>query len=120
MKPAVRTFPDGREVCLDTAAGRREYYRRADVVYEEYRHRCWLCGGSLIRDSMAVDHKIPKGTNSGWRDDRIENIAPAHYPCNSRRGSRRIAEGVKCPSCGHGVIVGTKDLECFRCSHRWK
>jgi 5-methylcytosine-specific restriction endonuclease McrA len=122
MKPAVKIFPDGREVCQDSAAGKREYYRRADEVWERYGKCCWLCGKSLDRGAMAVDHIRPKGTNSAWRDDRAFNIAPACYPCNSRRGSRRMAEyPTKCPECGWGAIVGHKeDKECFHCTARWR
>ncbi len=54
---------------------------------------CWLCGQdidpSLPRQhpwSFTVDHIQPLSRGGSARD--LDNLAPAHARCNSRRGSR--------------------------------
>jgi hypothetical protein len=53
--------------------------------------RCWICK-RVIRywEDFEPDHKNPRGMGGGSRDDRPENIAPAHAACNRAKGSKRI------------------------------
>lgn len=43
IEDGVQTFPDGREACLPTTAGRREYKRRTKKMAERQGLRCAIC-----------------------------------------------------------------------------
>ena len=98
-KPAVKVFPDGREVCSDTKAGRDEYQRRKRVMFDRQKGICCLkdhdplCPGKMRFVESTFEHE--NGRGGGKRDDRVEvNGKPingcSHAWCNSRKGSKRI------------------------------
>lgn len=94
--PAIE-YPEGaggREVCTDSAAGRREYKNRTD---EMCRRQGWLCG--ICREPMrpeeaTFEHADGRGHGGGHRDDRItingkRHNSAAHGLCNVKKGSKR-------------------------------
>lgn len=89
----VMTYPDGREVCQESAVGKREYSDRTDTMCERQNNRCAICGQYLHRPSF--DHECSRG--GGKRDDRITNPdgtwknAAVHFGCNGLKGSVRYA-----------------------------
>lgn len=85
----IMKLPDGREVCLDTAAGKREYSHRITVAWVAQNQMCALCGKWLDIMDATADHKEPRGMGGARRDDRQENIQAAHLDCNSEKGSQR-------------------------------
>jgi len=44
---AVLRYQDGREVCVDSPAGWREYKRRVSAMLERQGRRCCLCNRPL-------------------------------------------------------------------------
>jgi hypothetical protein len=83
---AVRKYPDGREVCQDNLAGRREYLRRVQVMLQRQNFRCSLCGKRLSLDNATFEHARRRGMGSAFRDDRISNGTAAHWVCNAAKG----------------------------------
>lgn len=97
MIPGVKypEGPGGREVCLRTAAGRREYRKRVELMHERQMGLCAICARPLRLEQATFDHERPRGLNGGFRDDRIEVDgvpinAAVHGLCNSAKASRRI------------------------------
>lgn len=87
---AVKVYRDGREVCQNNTAGKAEYERRRRIAWEDQEKRCNWCDRCLRWDEATTDHIRPRGMGGGRRDDRQENIAAVHGPCNMEKGSRRI------------------------------
>lgn len=96
----VRVMKDGREVCnMLTAAGRAEYERRKRFVWEQQTfrsigidqpgHYCSICKLILHWKDTTADHIKPRKSGGSERDDRVENLAAAHWICNTQRGSKR-------------------------------
>jgi hypothetical protein len=88
---AVLVYPDGREVCVNSAAGWREYKRRVKVMLQRQNHRCCLCGRPLALGNATFEHQRRRGMGAAWRDDRIEKDGQewngcAHWTCNAERG----------------------------------
>ena len=88
---AVRRYPDGREVCQDNPAGRREYSRRVDRMLERQDNRCCLCNKRLHRSDATFEHHRRRGMHAAFREDRIEKDGQpingaAHWDCNVKRG----------------------------------
>lgn len=89
---AVRIYPDGREVCQDSAKGWAEYKRRVEVMVERQRFKCCLCGKRISVVSATFEHQRRRGMGSAWRDDRILDReekpvnGAAHWVCNGERG----------------------------------
>lgn len=96
MIPGVK-YPEGeggREVCLRTAAGVREYRKRVELMHERQMGLCAICGRPLRLEQATFDHERPRGLGGGFRDDRltVDGVpinAAVHGLCNSIRGSRR-------------------------------
>lgn len=69
-------------------------YRASDIFARD-GHRCHLCGKRVsdkpVPHPMAatIDHLVP--ISAGGRD-APDNVATAHFVCNSRRGNRGIAQ----------------------------
>lgn len=100
-----RRYPDGREVCLDTARGWVEYYDRTQAMVQRQERVCGLeesgnclypgklmtCAlGGFLRATF--QHGDGRGIGGARRNDVIDakgNCA-AHYGCNGEFGSRRI------------------------------
>ena len=103
IKPAVKVYPGGREVCdLTTEAGRSEYARRKELMWKRQKGRCCLerfiegCPGKLRLCESVYEHEHGKGFGGSIRDDRTEINGKwingvAHFRCNSLKGSRRIS-----------------------------
>ena len=52
---------------------------------------CGICGlGIQTFEEYVLDHIKPRGMGGGFRDDSDSNLQPAHFICNSLKGSRRI------------------------------
>lgn len=92
-KPAVKVYPDGREVCSDTPAGKAEYKRRTLAMLERQKGLCCICGRPLPPSEATFEHEHCRGAGGAWRDDRLElpggrwiNGA-CHWICNSIKGS---------------------------------
>ena len=88
---AVRVYPDGREVCQNSADGWREYKRRVKVMWERQGRRCCLCNRALALGNATFEHQRRRGMGAAWRDDRIERDGvdwngAAHWVCNGERG----------------------------------
>jgi hypothetical protein len=91
LSGAVRVYPDGREVCIDSTAGWREYKRRVEVMVQRQNHRCCLCGRRLSLANATFEHQRRRGMGAAWRDDRITKDGQdwngaAHWACNSEKG----------------------------------
>jgi hypothetical protein len=92
LNGAVRVYPDGREVCQDSAAGWREYARRVELMVQRQNYRCSLCGRRISVKSATFEHQRRRGMGAAWRDDRIEKAngewvnSAAHWVCNSEKG----------------------------------
>lgn len=66
---------------------RKRAHRKRAFIFNLYGHDCYICG-SLAE---TIDHVIPLsrgGTNE------IENLRPACYECNVRKGSMSLTEFV--------------------------
>ena len=88
---AVRLYRDGREVCVNSAAGWREYKRRVSVMLQRQGRRCCLCNRPLALANATFEHQRRRGMGAAWRDDRIEKDGEpwngaAHWTCNSEKG----------------------------------
>jgi hypothetical protein len=106
--PAVRVYPDGREVCetrLDHpegADGRAEYKRRKKAMWERQKGICCLygflpqCPGKLLLKDCTFEHEDGRGAGGSKRDDRIELPdgtwinGVSHLLCNGAKGSKHI------------------------------
>lgn len=62
-------------------------------VRDNFPSVCWLCGEWIDKSlpakhpkSFSVDHIIP--VSKGGDPTSLDNVAPAHYGCNSSRGNR--------------------------------
>ncbi len=59
------------------------------VVWERDDHLCHLCGDEVQLDEASRDHLIPRAHGG---PTTFENVALAHKKCNSRRGTKPVAE----------------------------
>ena len=96
-RPAVKVFPDGREVCSWwSKAGREEYARRREEMRQRQKGCCGYCGKPISAEEATFEHCAGRGMDGGHRDDRIwdENGQPMNLavcaPCNSEKGSKRL------------------------------
>ena len=88
---AVRLYRDGREVCVNSPAGWREYKRRVSVMLQRQGRRCCLCNRPLALANATFEHQRRRGMGAAWRDDRISRDGQdwngaAHWVCNGERG----------------------------------
>jgi hypothetical protein len=100
-KPAVKVYPSGREVCSKSKAGRDEYRRRVQTMWQRQGGRrglqiseyCKSVGGFMRLEESTFEHVDGRG--GGKRDDRIEkdgkpyNLAACGI-CNFLKGSRKL------------------------------
>lgn len=93
VRPGVRRIkdehadhPDGYRYKLSPA----EMRKVVDRKIQEQNGLCSIGGESLTDYTDVVpDHKLPKGSGGGRRDDRAENIGAACSRHNLEKGSRR-------------------------------
>ena len=88
---SYRIYSDGREVCVDSPAGWREYKRRVEAMLLRQNYRCCLCGRRLALSQATFEHQRRRGMGGAWRDDRITKDGQdwngvAHWVCNVERG----------------------------------
>jgi hypothetical protein len=89
---AVRVYPDGRQVCQDSAAGWREYKRRVELMLQMQNWRCCLCEKRLALADATFEHGRRRGLHAAFRDDRVWNErgekinGAAHWVCNGEKG----------------------------------
>jgi hypothetical protein len=83
---SYRTYPDGREVCSESPAGRKEYARRVEVMLLRQNFKCCLCGKRLSLAGATFDHARRRGMGASFRDDRESNGGAAHWVCNVEKG----------------------------------
>lgn len=60
-----------------------------DIIYERDDKICHLCHQFVPREQASRDHVKPRSQGGKLS---FENILLAHSSCNSRRGSRAVAE----------------------------
>jgi hypothetical protein len=94
VSEAYRTYPDGRQVCTDTTAGKHEYHRRLTEMYERQDGLCAICGCWMAPEQATFEHEAGRGSGGGHRDDRSEvdghwQNAALDWGCNVAKGSRR-------------------------------
>ncbi len=69
---SYRTYPDGRQVCCENAAGRREYLRRVEAMVQRQDSRCGVCNRRLSLFQATFDHwPVKRGMGSAFRSDAI-------------------------------------------------
>jgi hypothetical protein len=83
---ALRVYPDGREVCMDSPAGWKEYSRRIDVMLQEQGGKCCLCKNRLYRGDATFEHMRRRGFGAAFRDDSLGRNGVSHWICNYARG----------------------------------
>lgn len=81
-----------RERVLGTRSQR--HMRRRVEVYTRDDWTCWLCGGPTSRAwsltdplSPTLDHVLPRSLGG---DDSLDNLATAHFVCNTNRGASDV------------------------------
>jgi len=87
---AVRVYLDGRECCLNTVSGRREYARRRQAAWEAQFGLCAICKRPMSLEEATADHVKSRGMGAARRDDRQSNIQAVHLICNGLKGSRSL------------------------------
>jgi hypothetical protein len=91
---AYRKYPDGRQVCLETAKGRAEYQARTEAMRMRQHNIC-ARGPHLIYEPT-FDHQRSRGGGGGFRDDRIVDDngnmlnGCSCLKCNGKAGSRPL------------------------------
>jgi hypothetical protein len=86
ISPGVIRWHDGREQCLDTPDGWKEYKRRVALMLERQEGKCGLCGKRLYLVDATFDHSRRRGMHASRRDDRVSNGVAAHWLCNVEKG----------------------------------
>jgi hypothetical protein len=93
LNDAVRRYADGREVCQDSPAGRREYNRRLEIMLSRQGHMCCLCEKRICTlQDATFEHQRRRGLGGAFRDDRCYNSrgewmnGASHWVCNSEKG----------------------------------
>lgn len=70
--------------------GGRKVAKYVAMTLERYGTVCWLCG---LPGADSADHVIPRSL--GGAVYNLDNLAPAHTPCNKARGNRpRVAPAI--------------------------
>ena len=95
-KPAaVHVTRDGREICSEHAAGKREYLRRKKIMWLRQLGRCGTCRKVTPLEEGQFGHSHSRGMGGGFRCDKIwdsdGNPLNAFLcgVCNSAQGSQR-------------------------------
>jgi len=98
----VLHYPDGREVCDKSAAGKKEYNRRKEIMWRRQHGICGLkisnlCPVFITLAQATFEHQDGRGLGGSHRDDRVEidgkpyNMASCGA-CNIAKGSRRLED----------------------------
>lgn len=54
-------------------------------VYKHWAGKCGICGNAVSLETFTIDHIVPLSKGG---PHRFENLQPAHFSCNSRKGNR--------------------------------
>jgi hypothetical protein len=65
--------------------------RRVELLAKFYLEMCMLCLKPLNGD-LTADHRRPRKMGGSERDDGYANLVPAHFLCNTQKGSKRMPE----------------------------
>ena len=92
VRPGVRRIrdehadhPDGYRYRLSPAEIRKVLLKKLGE-----KNECCICGKAFESlDGIVPEHINPKGLGGSRRDDRPDNIGPAHSECNLLKGSQR-------------------------------
>lgn len=93
-REAVHVFPDGREVCQNSVAGKLEYRARTIKRAQEQAWLCRICFLPMNILDVTLDHEDGRGMNGSHRDDRIFRDGKpyngaVHLHCNLSKASKR-------------------------------
>jgi len=96
-KPAaVHVTRDGREICSEHAAGKREYDRRKKIMWLRQLKRCAICRRVTELEEGQFGHSHSRGMAGSFRCDKIwdDDGNPLNAflcgPCNSKQGSQHF------------------------------
>jgi hypothetical protein len=81
-KPRRRGPRGGRKI-----AGKAEYKRLREFVWDRDRGICCLCGEFVPLESATYEHLNGRGMGGSKRDDRPERCGVAHWGGNNAKGS---------------------------------
>jgi len=92
VRPGVRRIrdehadhPDGYRYRLSPAEIRKVLLKKLGE-----KNECCICGKAFESlDGIVPEHRLPKGMGGSRRDDRADNIFPAHSECNLLKASQR-------------------------------
>ena len=94
---AFKTMPDGREVILPTAAGRRLKAGRRHTAWLNSAGVCCLCEYPVNPYDATLEHLTSKGMGGSKHDDRQENLGISHLAGNVAKGSQSLEQYLKLP-----------------------
>ena len=94
---AVRITRDGREICQNNAAGRREYQRRREDRWYIDKGICCLCGTFVDPHQATTEHPDGRGMAGSKRNDRVSAIRVAHYRGNMAKGGMSLERYLQLP-----------------------
>lgn len=81
-KPMKRLGKVGKQWLADRA----KWVKENPPNHQGY-YTCYLCGGQVHLDEMALDHKKSRGRHPELRSDQ-SNLYPTHHACNNEKGSK--------------------------------
>ena len=99
LTDSLKIYSDGREVCRNNAAGKREYASRREQMYDRDHGICCICKRKIwLRSEATFEHTEGRGLGGGHRDDRPSYVnaqgkmirnGVAHFNCNGMKGGKR-------------------------------
>ncbi len=116
-EPGVQVFPDGRERCDKTAAGKRALSKRRYQAWLDAKYTCCLCEQTIFTD-WTLEHKTSKGAGGGKHDDRQSNLGISHLRGNQAKGSmsleqyRRLPLSKRIANCSGNATRGAQGSIC--------
>lgn len=70
------------------AETRTQWLAENEPSFEGY-YTCAMCGRAVHVDEVTLDHIVPRSRDSKLKYD-MSNLAPMHFACNTKKGSRLI------------------------------
>jgi hypothetical protein len=104
----VILYPNGRQKCDRSRAGRMEYKRRTALMWDRQKGFCGLqispdCPGKITLEQATFEHQDGRGMGGAKQDDRIETMVDGKI------------EAYNLASCTHcNVLKGSRSLESVR------
>lgn len=65
---------------------RRQWIKDNPPSFEGF-YTCYLCNKEIPADELTLDHVVSRGRGGS---SRYENLNPAHYICNTSKGSQGL------------------------------